>query len=109
MALANGIVTLQKGQLQMRRKRLTARWDPAAAPEHSAIKEADEERHEHAGEVVRGAAPVGQPELSCQRHQLGEARGRVGACHLDLGMLLLPLSYEVVDQLLVLQVQLAGL
>ena len=46
LALANGIVTLQKGQLQMRRKRLTARWDPAAAPEHSAIKEADEEGHE---------------------------------------------------------------
>jgi hypothetical protein len=36
----------------------------AAAPEDGAVEEADEQRHEHAHEVVGRAAPVRQPELA---------------------------------------------
>ena len=85
----------------------TVGGDAAAAPEDGAVEEADEEGHKHPREVVGGAAPVGQPELARQRDQLGESVGRVGARHLDLGVLLLPLGDEVLYQLLVLQVQLA--
>ena len=102
-------VCLYRAYMHMRTGRLTGGRDAAAAPEDGAVEEADEQRHEHAGEVVGGAAPVRQPELARQRNQLREPRGRIGARHLELGLLLLPLRYEVLYQLLILQVQLAGL
>ena len=69
----------------------------AAAPEDGAIEEGDEQRHEHAHEVVGGAAPVRQPELARQRHELGQARGRILPRHLQLhrqGCKVIPLQFK---------------
>ena len=63
---------------------LTIRGHAAAAPEDGAVEEADEQRHEHAHEVVGGAAPVRQPELARQSYELGEPRGRIRPPHLQL-------------------------
>ena len=43
---------------------LTIGGHAATAPEDGAVEEADEQRHEHAHEVVGGAAPVRQPKLA---------------------------------------------
>ena len=56
----------------------------AAAPEDRAVEQGDQQRHEHAHKVVGGAAPVRQPELARQRHELGEPRGRILPRHPQL-------------------------
>lgn len=81
----------------------------APAPEHGAVEEADQQRHEHARQVVGRAAPIRQPELAGKGDELGESGRRVGAGYLHLCVLFLALVYEMLYQFLIFQVQLAGL
>lgn len=81
----------------------------AAAPEHGAVEEADEQRHDHAREVVGGAAPVAQPVLARQRHKLSAARRRERSLQAQLCAFLLTLPHQLLYQRLVVAVQLARL